>query len=105
MSRTRRRSGRNSRATSAAARATTTSSRRSWQAPRRWQPSESEGSLHARLRLPSGLPLDEARRLGAEEGAAFLAGGQTLLRDLKHHRRTPTSLVKISGVLPREIDL
>src|SRR5207249_4818410 len=49
--------------------------------------------------------LDEARRLGAEEGAAFLAGGQTLLRDLKHHRRTPTSLVKISGVLPREIDL
>src|SRR5207249_10827206 len=49
--------------------------------------------------------LDEARRLGAEEGAAFLAGGQTLLRDLKHHRRTPTSLVKISGVLPRQIDL
>jgi carbon-monoxide dehydrogenase medium subunit len=49
--------------------------------------------------------LDEARRLGAEEGAAFLAGGQTLLRDLKHSRRTPRSLVKISGVLPREIDL
>src|SRR5439155_9891448 len=49
--------------------------------------------------------LDEARGLGAKEGAAFLAGGQTLIRDLKHHRRTPTSLVKISGILPREIDL
>jgi carbon-monoxide dehydrogenase medium subunit len=48
--------------------------------------------------------LDEARRLGAEEGAAFLAGGQTLLRDLKHGRRTPSSLVKISGVLPNQID-
>ncbi|MEI9406442.1 FAD binding domain-containing protein [Mesorhizobium argentiipisi] len=49
--------------------------------------------------------LDEARRLGAAEGAALLAGGQTLLRDLKHRRRAPASLVKISGVLPREIDL
>ncbi|AFM27992.1 FAD binding domain-containing protein [Desulfomonile tiedjei] len=48
--------------------------------------------------------LDEACRLGAEEGAAFLAGGQTLLRDLKHRRRAPVSLVKISGVLSREID-
>ena len=48
--------------------------------------------------------LDEACRLGAEEGAAFLAGGQTLLRDLKHRRRAPASLVKISGVVPREID-
>jgi carbon-monoxide dehydrogenase medium subunit len=47
--------------------------------------------------------LDEARRLGAEAGAAFLAGGQTLLRDLKHRRRAPASLVKISGVVPREI--
>ena len=49
--------------------------------------------------------LDEACRLGAEEGAAFLAGGQTLLRDLKHRRRAPVSLVKISGVVPRKIDL
>jgi aerobic carbon-monoxide dehydrogenase medium subunit len=47
--------------------------------------------------------LDEARRLGAEERAAFLAGGQTLLRDLKHGRRAPASLVKISGVVSREI--
>ncbi len=48
--------------------------------------------------------LDEACRLGAEEGAAFLAGGQTLLRDLKHRWRAPASLVKISGVVPRKID-
>ena len=50
--------------------------------------------------------LDEACRLGAEDGAAFLAGGQTLLRDLKRGRRgAPASLVKISGVVPREIDV
>ena len=50
--------------------------------------------------------IDEACRLGAEEGAAFLAGGQTLLRDLKRGRRgAPASLVKISGVVPREIDV
>jgi aerobic carbon-monoxide dehydrogenase medium subunit len=48
--------------------------------------------------------LDEACRLGAEEGAAFLGGGQTLLRDLKHRRYAPASLVKISGVVPKEID-
>jgi carbon-monoxide dehydrogenase medium subunit len=47
--------------------------------------------------------IEEALRLGAEEGAAYLAGGQTLLRDLKHRRRAPVSLVKISGVLSREI--
>ena len=48
--------------------------------------------------------IDEACRLGAEDGAAFLAGGQTLLRDLKRGRRgAPASLVKISGVVSREI--
>jgi carbon-monoxide dehydrogenase medium subunit len=49
--------------------------------------------------------LDEACQLGAEEGAAFLAGGQTLLRDLKYRRPAPTSLVKISGVVPRAINV
>ena len=50
--------------------------------------------------------IDEACRLGAEDGAAFLAGGQTLLRDLKRGRRgAPASLVKISGVVSREIDV
>jgi aerobic carbon-monoxide dehydrogenase medium subunit len=53
---------------------------------------------------PRASSLDEACRLGAEEGAAFLAGGQTLLRDLKHRWRAPASLVKISDVIPREID-
>lgn len=49
--------------------------------------------------------LDEACRLGAEEGAAFLAGGQTLLRDMKNRQRAHGALVKISGLVPGRIDL
>lgn len=48
--------------------------------------------------------LDEARRLALDEGAMLLAGGQTLLRDMKHGRHSPTSLVDITGVVPRQIE-
>ena len=49
--------------------------------------------------------LDEARRLAVDEGAMLLAGGQTLLRDMKHGRHSPASLVDITGVVPRQIEL
>jgi carbon-monoxide dehydrogenase medium subunit len=48
--------------------------------------------------------LDEARRLAAKEGAMLLAGGQTLLRDLKHGWHSPSSLVDITGVVPKRIE-
>ena len=48
--------------------------------------------------------LDEAGRLAVEERAMLLAGGQTLLRDMKHGRHSPTSLVDITGVVPRQIE-
>lgn len=35
----------------------------------------------------------------------LLAGGQTLLRDMKHGRHSPTSLVDITGVVPGQIEL
>jgi aerobic carbon-monoxide dehydrogenase medium subunit len=49
--------------------------------------------------------LDEARRLAVEPGAMLLAGGQTLLRDMKLGRHAPESLVDISGIVPRQIEL
>jgi aerobic carbon-monoxide dehydrogenase medium subunit len=49
--------------------------------------------------------LDEARRLAVEEGAMLLAGGQTLLRDMKHGWHSPASLVDITDVVPRQVEL
>src|SRR5262247_634339 len=49
--------------------------------------------------------LDEARRLALEEGAMLLAGGQTLLRDMKHGRPSPASLIDITSVVPSRIEL
>jgi aerobic carbon-monoxide dehydrogenase medium subunit len=49
--------------------------------------------------------LEEASRLAAEPGAMLLAGGQTLLRDMKRGHYSPASLVDIGGILPREIAL
>src|SRR5215475_15114175 len=49
--------------------------------------------------------LDEARRLALEEGAMLLAGGQTLLRDMKHSRHSPASLIDITSVVPSRIEL
>jgi aerobic carbon-monoxide dehydrogenase medium subunit len=49
--------------------------------------------------------LDEARRLAVGNGAMLLAGGQTLLRDMKQGRHAPASLVDITGVVPKEIGL
>src|SRR2546426_5581362 len=48
--------------------------------------------------------LDEARRLAAEEGTMLLAGGQTLLWDLKHRRHSPARLVDLTGVVPKRIE-
>ena len=45
--------------------------------------------------------LDEARRLAGAEGAMLLAGGQTLLRDMKLGLHSPASLVDITGVVSR----
>jgi carbon-monoxide dehydrogenase medium subunit len=48
--------------------------------------------------------LDDARRLAAVEGAILLAGGQTLLRDMKHGHPSPASLVDVNGILPNRIE-
>jgi aerobic carbon-monoxide dehydrogenase medium subunit len=48
--------------------------------------------------------LDEACRLALEKGAMLLAGGQTLLRDMKRGRHSPASLVDITGIVPRRIE-
>jgi aerobic carbon-monoxide dehydrogenase medium subunit len=47
--------------------------------------------------------LDEAARLAAEPGAMALAGGQTLLREMKRGRLSPISLVDLAGLVPRDI--
>src|SRR5499426_2345905 len=49
--------------------------------------------------------LDEARELALEEGAMLLAGGQTLLRDMKRSGHAPASLIDITGVVPKHIEL
>jgi carbon-monoxide dehydrogenase medium subunit len=49
--------------------------------------------------------LDEARRLAVEEGAMLLAGGQTLLRDMKSGRPSPSSLVDITGLVAKRIEV
>jgi carbon-monoxide dehydrogenase medium subunit len=49
--------------------------------------------------------LDEAHRLASEDGAMLLAGGQTLLRDMKLGLHFPASLVDIARVVPRHIEL
>src|SRR5262249_41461787 len=91
-----------SRATSAAAPAITTSSRRSPLAPRRSPPSTGPTMRDFVYHRPASL--DEACRLAVEEGAMLLAGGQTLLRDMKHGLHSPASLVDITGVVPRRIE-
>jgi aerobic carbon-monoxide dehydrogenase medium subunit len=48
--------------------------------------------------------LDEARRLAMDEGAMLLAGGQTLLRDMKLGLHAPASLVDIAGVVAKQIE-
>ena len=49
--------------------------------------------------------LDEAQRLACEDGAMLLAGGQTLLRDMKLGLHVPASLVDITGLIPKQIEL
>jgi aerobic carbon-monoxide dehydrogenase medium subunit len=49
--------------------------------------------------------LDEARNLALEEGAMLLAGGQTLLRDMKRGKHAPASLIDITGIVPKQIEL
>src|SRR5215468_3028729 len=49
--------------------------------------------------------LDEARELALEEGAMLLAGGQTLLRDMKRSGHAAASLIDITGVVPKHIEL
>jgi carbon-monoxide dehydrogenase medium subunit len=48
--------------------------------------------------------LDEAQRLAVVDGAMLLAGGQTLLRDMKRGGPCPTSLIDIGGLLSRQIE-
>src|SRR5215468_5193477 len=49
--------------------------------------------------------LNEARELALEEGAMLLAGGQTLLRDMKRGMHAPASLIDITGIAPKTIEL
>ena len=48
--------------------------------------------------------LDEAHHLAVENGAMLLAGGQTLLRDMKRGLHSPASLVDISNILSTQIE-
>jgi carbon-monoxide dehydrogenase medium subunit len=48
--------------------------------------------------------IDEASRLAAADGAMLLAGGQTLLRDMKLGLHSPSSLVDITAVLSKQIE-
>ena len=50
------------------------------------------------------ISLDEARQLALEEGALLLAGGQTLLRDMKRGMHAPASLIDITGIVPKHIE-
>src|SRR5215468_10885375 len=101
---TNRRSGSSSKATSVDARAITTSLQRSPRVP------EPCATNHMRLIMRDFVyhrpgTLDEARKLAREDGAMLLAGGQTLLRDMKLGLHFPTSLVDIDGIVPRHIEL
>jgi aerobic carbon-monoxide dehydrogenase medium subunit len=48
--------------------------------------------------------IEEARQLAAADGAMLLAGGQTLLRDMKLGLLSPASLVDITGVVAKQIE-
>src|SRR5215467_1943907 len=48
--------------------------------------------------------LDEARQLAVQKGAMLLAGGQTLLRDMKLGRHSPTSLIDVTSIVPQQIE-
>src|SRR5262245_37000388 len=48
--------------------------------------------------------LDEAHHLAMQQGAMLLAGGQTLLRDMKLGRHSPTSLIDVTGIVPKQIE-
>src|SRR5215471_17175728 len=48
--------------------------------------------------------IDEARALAAADGAMLLAGGQTLLRDMKLGLHSPSTLVDISAVVSNQIE-
>lgn len=49
--------------------------------------------------------LDDAQRLAAQPGAMLLAGGQTLLRDMKRGWYAPGSLVDVGRLLPSHVEL
>jgi aerobic carbon-monoxide dehydrogenase medium subunit len=49
--------------------------------------------------------IDEARQLAIQQGAMLLAGGQTLLRDMKLGRHSANSLIDLTGIVPKQIEL
>jgi carbon-monoxide dehydrogenase medium subunit len=51
------------------------------------------------------VSLDEAGQLAREDGAQLLAGGQTLLRDLKLGLQAAASLVDLGGLLPACVEI
>src|SRR5262245_49087581 len=48
--------------------------------------------------------IDEARALAAANGAMLLAGGQTLLRDMKLGLHSPSSLIDIAGIVSKQVE-
>src|SRR5262249_25021934 len=48
--------------------------------------------------------IDEASALAAAHGAMLLAGGQTLLRDMKLGLHSPSSLIDIVGIVSKQIE-
>src|SRR5262245_58658308 len=48
--------------------------------------------------------IDEARALAAADGAMLLAGGQTLLRDMKLGLHSPSSLIDVAGIVSKQIE-
>src|SRR5262245_15236699 len=95
----RRRFAKNSRATSAAAPAITILSKRSLRELERWRSRSMREFVYHR---PGSV--DEARSLAAADGAMLLAGGQTLLRDMKLGLYAPSSLIDIAGIVSKQIE-
>ena len=48
--------------------------------------------------------IDEARALAIADGTMLLAGGQTLLRDMKLGLHSPSRLIDIVGIVSKHIE-
>src|SRR5262245_65089724 len=68
--------------------------------------SQSDGEVSTMREFVYHRPgsVDEARSLAAVDGAMLLAGGQTLLRDMKLGLHSPSSLIDIGAIVSKQIE-